>query len=122
MKKVIALFVLILATSYSSYSQQDQNLNSLISGKWFIETMEVENDLMNLSEEGHWIVFHDNGLYQLMLGEEEQVGTWHFDEKNELKLDKENFEGSSIIKKLDDKEFKFSVLGKDIQYTIALKK
>lgn len=121
MKKAIALFVLLICTSYVGYSQQDKNVNSLISGKWFIQTMEVDNDVMDLTAGNHWMVFHSNGLYQLMLDNEEQVGTWQLDAENELQLD-DNFKGSSIIKKLNDKEFMFSILGKDIEYTIALKK
>ena len=118
MKKVFTLFVFLLGASYLGFSQEKDCFKNLTSGKWHITSVEIEDEVMNVAQEGHWMVFHSNGLYQIMLDEEEQVGTWHLDEKNEIKFDAENFDGASYIKRLSDNELKFSISG----YTLALSK
>ena len=118
LRKIFTLFTFLLGISFLGFSQEKDNYDNLTSGKWQIESVEIENEVMNVSEEGHWMVFLSNGLYQIMLDKEEQVGTWSLDEKNEIKFDTENFDGESYIKKINDNELKFSISG----YTLALSK
>ncbi len=121
MKKVIAFALLFfgaifLATSQETYNQD--KFENLTSGKWQIETVTVDNEIMHVADEGHWMVFYENGLYQIILDNEEQVGTWKLNQQNNIQFDFENFEGESNISELSDDELKFSISG----YTLALKK
>ena len=118
MNKVLALFVFLLGISFLGFSQEKGKFNNLTSGKWQIESVEIENEIMNVSKEGHWMIFHSDGTYQIMLDKDAQVGTWHLDEKNEIKFDVEDFNGESYIKNLSEKELRFSISG----YTLALTK
>jgi len=119
MKKVLTLFLFFLGSLFLGFSQEknDQDFDNLTSGKWQIASVEIGNEVMNVANEGHWMMFYDNGLYQLVLDDEEQVGTWKID-KNDIKFDVENFEGNSYLRKLSDSELKFSISG----YTLALTK
>lgn len=118
LRKVFTLFVFLLGMSFLSFSQEKNNYDNLTSGKWQIESVEIENEIMDVSDEGHWMVFHSNGVYSIMLDKEEEAGTWSLDAKNEIKFDTENFDGESYIKKINEKELKFSISG----YTLALSK
>ena len=118
MKNVLSLFICLLCISFIGFSQEKNNYDNLTSGKWQIESVEIENDIMNVSDEGHWMVFYANGLYQIMLDQEEKVGTWSIDEKNEINFDSEALANNSNINKLSDRELRFSISG----YTLALVK
>jgi len=118
MNKYLLLFVFLLGISHLGFSQEKENYNNLISGKWQINSVEIENEIINVENEGHWMVFNPNGSYQIMLDKEEQSGTWYLEDNNYIKFDAENFEGESLIKKIDDNQFKFSIAG----YTLALTK
>ena len=116
--KFLLTLIFIVFTSFLSFSQEQNNLESLTSGKWKIESVEIEDEVMNVKDEGHWMVFYPDGLYQIYLDNEEQVGTWKIDKEKGLKFDDEAIDGKSIIKQLDDKALKFSISG----YTLALTK
>jgi len=118
MKKVFTLFLFFLCISSIGFSQEKENFNNLTSGKWQIASVEIENEFINVAEEGHWMVFHSNGLYQIVLDKDEQIGTWSLAKENEIKFDAENFNGESYIKKISDKELRFSISG----YHLALTK
>ena len=117
MKKLVTILVLLLA-SFASFSQQENSFNNLTSGKWQIQSVEIENEVMSVSNEDSWMVFYENGLYEMYLDEESQVGTWNLNENNVLNFDVENFDGESNIRKLTDHDLKFSISG----YTLALSK
>lgn len=118
MKKMFFSFIFLLGVSCLGFSQEKESYDNLTSGKWQIASVAIENEVMDVAEEGHWMVFHANGYYQIMLDQDEQVGTWSLDEKNKLNFDDKNFKGKSYIKKINDKELNFSISG----YTLALVK
>lgn len=123
MKKATALIVFFLGFSCLGFSQEKDSINNLTSGKWQIESMEIENETMDLSKENHWMVFSTDGKYEMMLDDKKQVGTWQLIvNKNEIKFDAEKFDGISEIKKLTDKEFLFSISEGDVVYIMALKR
>ena len=117
MKESIFFSILFMCISFCTYSQQDK-YDNLTSGKWQIKSVEIGNEVMDVRNEGHWMVFHSNGFYQMMLDNEEQVGTWKLDDKNQLKFDVENFNGESFISELSAEQLKFFISG----YTLALTK
>ena len=120
MKNLITYLVpvLLFCTSFLGFSQEENNFDNLTSGKWHIASVEIENQVMDVDAEDHWMVFYENGLYQIMLDNEEQVGTWEIDQQNEIKFDVEDFNGDSHVNQLSDHELKFSISG----YTLALVK
>jgi len=118
MKKLILVLIITITASFTSFAQQEKNIESLTTGKWNIEVVEVDNEVMNVKNEGHWMVFHPNGSYQIVLDNEEQRGTWNLDKELGINFDNEVKNGTSSIKKINDKELKFSISG----YTIALTK
>ena len=90
MKKVLALVLFFLGSLHLVISQENSNqekFNNLVSGKWQIETVSIDNEVIDVADEGHWMVFHENGLYQILLDNEEQIGTWKLDEENYIKFD-----------------------------------
>jgi len=117
MKKSILILV-FLVSSFITYAQQTKNVENLTSGKWKIETIEVENEVMSIENENHWMVFHADGLYEIYLGNEQQVGTWVYDEEKGLQFNKELIDMNSSINELNNKQLKFSISG----YTLALSK
>lgn len=118
MKKLILLIAIALTSTFTIFAQQDNNVDNLTNGKWNIEFVEIENEVIDVKNEGHWMVFYNNGLYQILLDNEEQVGTWNLDEQLDMELDGEEANGKSAIKKISDSELQLSVSG----YTIALTK
>ena len=118
MNKVLALFVFLLGISFLGFSQENKNLNNLTSGKWHIDSVQVENEFMIVTKEDNWMVFHVDGTYQIMLDKTAQIGTWAVDEKNEMKFDSKSFDGKSHLEEIDYNNLKFSISG----YTLALTK
>ena len=116
MKKNLFFFVLVLLLNFSVFSQETNNFENLTSGKWSIESVKIESDFMDVHNQGCWMVFYPNGLYQIMLDKEEQVGTWKLNESNEIKFDFESYEGDSLISQIDEHHLKFSISG----YTLEL--
>ena len=118
MKKLLLLVAITLTTSFTAFAQQSENLESLTTGKWNIEVVEIENEVIDVKNEGHWMVFYADGFYELLLDDEGQVGTWELDEELTLKFDSETKNEKSSIQKINNKELKFSISG----YTLALTK
>lgn len=122
MKKGLLTLVFFLGISYLGFSQEKES-DVLTSGKWRIESMQVGNEKLELSNENHWMEFHTDGKYQLVLDQQQEEGTWSFSEEaKEIKFDERVFKGKSEIKKLTNREFLFSVSEGDVVYTMTLKK
>ena len=115
MKKIIILSI-FFAFNFAVFAQQKNELANLTSGKWKIETVEIENEVIDVANEGHWMIFYPDGFYQLLLDDEEKVGTWKFDENTGLEFDDEVLNGKSSINELSAQTLKFSIS----DYTIAL--
>lgn len=118
MKKFTLLVAITIITTFSSFAQQDKNIENLTTGKWNIEFVEIENEVINVKDEGHWMVFHPDGMYQIILDNEEQVGTWNINDDLEMNFDDNEANGKSTLKEIKDNKLKFSISG----YTIALAK
>ena len=89
-------------------------VDGLISGKWKINSVYVEDEVMNVSGEGNWMEFNCNGTYEISLDHEEQIGTWNLDSENHISLDLEESNVSAISKE----HLSFSISG----YTLDLTK
>ena len=50
MKKVIAVLVLILSFTSVSYSQEINELDFLTSGKWFVESVQIGEEIQEFSQ------------------------------------------------------------------------
>lgn len=122
MKKAIALFVFLLGATYLGFSQEKNNVNHLTSGKWHVKSMNFGDEKLELSKGKHWMVFNKNGVYKIMLDNQEQIGTWQLDEAKQIKFDAENFLGNSKIEKLTAKEFLFSISQGNVVCKMTLEK
>ena len=123
MKRALLTLVFLLGFSILSFSQEKNNLDELISGRWRVEYMEIDGEKIDLTQEENWMVFHNNGVYQLLLDQKEELGTWDFTEgQDEIKFDAKTFDGISKIKKLSNKEFLFSIAEGDLVCTLSLRK
>ncbi len=123
MNRILILSVFILGNLYLGFSQQKNENSKLISGRWSVVSMDTGEERVDFSEGNNWMEFSTNGLYHIRLNAKRKVGTWQLSESdNKIEFDGDDFDGSTIIKKLNDKEFLFSIIeGKDI-YTMVLKK
>lgn len=118
MKKLILLIVITLTVTFTTSAQQKHNIDNLTAGKWNIEFVEIENEVIDVKNEGNWMVFYTDGLYQILLDDEQQIGTWNLDEQLGIKFNGESSNEKSVIKEIDGSKLKFSIAG----YTIALTK
>ncbi|WP_299008352.1 lipocalin family protein [uncultured Tenacibaculum sp.] len=123
MKKVIALLVFLLGSTSLCFSQENQEINSLLSGKWKVQSMEIGNEKMEFSDGNNWLEFNTNGKYQVVMNDQGKEGTWKLnEEKNELEFDDESFESNLKIEKLNDKELLVSAVEDETVYTMVLKR
>jgi len=105
-------------SEYTLILKKEKNVQSLTLGKWKINTVSFENEVINVEQEDNWMAFHTNGFYEIYLDKEKQSGTWRLNDNNELKIDEEGFDGESHLSELTQEELNFSVSG----YAIALSK
>lgn len=120
MKKILFLFV--LGFSCLGFSQEKKDVSKLTTGKWQIESMEIGNEKLELLGDGHYMIFHNDGVYQIALDNKEQSGNWKLLASREIEFDSENFAGSTHIKKLTDTEFLFSIHQGSNVCTMTLKR
>ncbi|CAM1358085.1 conserved hypothetical protein [Tenacibaculum sediminilitoris] len=120
MKKVIILLLLLLASTTLIYSQE---LNSLISGKWFVTSMKVGNEKIEFLKESSWLEFSSDGKYEMVINNKKEEGTWKLiKEKKELEFDNKSFESNLKIEKINKKELLVSARGEKNIYTMWLKR
>jgi len=120
MKKIVVLLFLMLGTTSLSYSQE---LKTLISGKWFVDSMKVGNEICEFYEGSSWLEFSSEGKYEVMMNDQKEAGTWKLlKEKNELEFDDKSFDENLKIEKITETELLVSAKDKDIIYTMSLKR
>ena len=120
MKKIVVLLFLMLGTTSLSYSQE---LKTLISGKWFVDSMKVGNEICEFPEGSSWLEFSSEGKYEVMMNDQKEAGTWKLiKEKNELEFDKTSFDENLKIEKITETELLVSAKDEDIIYTMSLKR
>jgi len=66
MKEYIALFMFFIGFNSLVFSQEKNDSNTLTSSKWKIESIQIEEDLINLMEEDNWMVFNKNGFMKFI--------------------------------------------------------
>ncbi len=123
MKKVITLLVFLLGTTSLSFSQENQEINSLLSGKWKVQSMEIGNEKVEFSDGNSWLELNTNGNYQVLMNNQEKKGTWKVNkEKTRLEFDDDSFESKMKIEKLSKRELLVSAVEDEIVYTMVLKR
>lgn len=129
MKKVFILFVKLfsffslLLVSTVGFSQESSEVNQLTLGKWNVESMEIGTEKVQFAGDKNYMEFNEDGKYQVVLNEEQKIGTWKLnDESNELELDEESFKKNLKIKRLNEREMLVSASEGDVVYTMVLKK
>ncbi|MCF2873954.1 MULTISPECIES: hypothetical protein [unclassified Tenacibaculum] len=127
MKKVIALFVLLLSFASVSYSQEtnSKEINEkefLTSGKWFVETVQIGNEVQKFSQKDSWMVFHADGNYQVVMSSHEKNGHWKLNKEHKVILEEESQETDLKIEVLSETELLFSATDGDIAYSMKLSK
>ena len=105
MKKCIALIVFFIVCTNQVFSQEKKQSENLISTKWKIESIQIQQELINLSEEDNWMMFYENGIYEIYLGHEYKKGTWVLEGETNLKFDLED----SNVHKLSTNRLEFSI-------------
>lgn len=113
----------MLGASYLGFSQEKGNSEDLTFGKWRIESLDFGSEKVEFSNENNWIIFDKDGNYYVIIDDEKLLGsgTWKSCEEG-VKFDGDSFDGDSIIKKLSDKEFSFSLMQGSQVCTVNLKK
>ncbi|WP_435255171.1 hypothetical protein [Tenacibaculum sp. A30] len=120
MKKIVVLLFLTLGATSLSYSQE---LNTLITGKWFVDSMKVGNEVCEFKEGSSWLEFSSEGKYEIMMNAQKEEGSWKLlKEKNELEFDKKSFDENLKIEKITETELLVSAKDEDIIYTMSLKR
>ncbi|REH50570.1 hypothetical protein C7448_104182 [Tenacibaculum gallaicum] len=120
MKKVIVLLFLILGATSLSYSQE---LKTLVSGKWFVDSMKIGNEKFEFSDDKNWLELSPDGRYQIMMSNKEDSGTWKLiADTNELEFDDKSFEENLKIEKISETILLVSARNKETIYTMWLKK
>lgn len=127
MKKVITIFVLILSFASVSYSQEanSQEINEkefLTSGKWFVETVQIGNEVQKFSQKDSWMVFHADGNYQVVMSNHEKNGHWKLNKEHKVILEEESQETDLKIEVLSETELLFSATDGDVAYSMKLSK
>ncbi|MDP2540874.1 MULTISPECIES: hypothetical protein [Tenacibaculum] len=120
MKKVIILLFLLLGITSLSYSQE---LKTLVSGKWFVDSMKIGNEKFEFLDGKNWLELSSDGKYQVMMSNKEERGTWKLiTDTNELEFDNESFEENLKIEKISETMLLVSARNKETIYTMWLKK
>lgn len=124
MKKAIAIIVFFLGFSVTALSQESTKESCLTSGKWRIETVKIGEEVEDFSDcTNSWLVFQENGSYQLVIRKTEKKGQWKLENGKEvLKFENQGAIDDFKILKLTDKELLFSATEGDLVYTMTLKK
>lgn len=123
MKRTIILFVFLLGASFLGFSQEKSESQTLTFGKWRIESLDFGSEKVELSKESNWMIFDEKGNYYVIVDDKKLLGsgTWQSNEKG-IKFDGDSFSGSSVVKKLSDKEFMFSLTEGNQVCTVKLSK
>lgn len=120
MKKVIVLLFLMLGTTSLSYSQE---LKTLVSGKWFVDSMKIGNEKFEFSDDKNWLELSSDGRYHIMMSNKEENGTWKLiTEAKELEFDNESFDENLKIEKISETMLLVSARNNETIYTMWLKK
>lgn len=124
MKKVIAVLVLILSFTSVSYSQEINELDFLTSGKWFVESVQIGEEIQEFSQNDNWMIFHADGKYQVVMRNDKKNGLWKFDESDKvIKLEEEESSATGLkIEILNEKKLLFSATDGDVTYSMKLKR
>ncbi|WP_299157446.1 hypothetical protein [uncultured Tenacibaculum sp.] len=124
MKKVIAVLVLILSFTSVSYSQEINELDFLTSGKWFVESVQIGEEIQEFYQNNSWMIFHADGKYQVVMGNNKKNGLWKFDEEHKvIKLEEEESTVTGLkIEILNETKLLFSATDGDMAYSMKLKK
>ncbi|WP_272148943.1 hypothetical protein [Tenacibaculum aiptasiae] len=124
MKKVIALFVLILSFASVSYSQEINEMDFLTSGKWFVETVQIGDEIQEFSKNDSWMVFTKDGNYQVVMSNHKKKGHWKLDEGHKvIELEEEESKATGLkIEILNETKLLFSATDGDVAYSMKLSK
>ena len=124
MRKAIMLIVLFLSICTVVSAQESKEEPCLTSGKWRIESLKIGDEKEDFSDcLNSWLVFKEDGSYQLMIRKNEKIGHWELESnKNILKFENEGTIDGFKILKLTNKELLFSTIEDNIVYTMTLKK
>jgi len=122
MKKAILLVAFLLSFSTLVSSQEIQKKTCLTSGKWQIESLAIGEEKEDFSDcQNSWMVFNNDGNYQLVMRKNEKKGQWKFSkDKNAIHFENEGGIDNFKIMQLTDKELLFSTIEDNIVYTMKL--
>ncbi|GFD76309.1 hypothetical protein MHM83_06305 [Tenacibaculum sp. Mcav3-52] len=120
MKKVVILLFLVLGVSSLSHSQE---LRTLVSGKWFVDSMKIGNEKFEFLNGSNWLELNSDGRYHVMMSNKEENGTWKLiTDKNELEFDDKSFDKNLKIEKISETMLLVSAKNEETIYTMWLKK
>jgi len=112
MKKCIALLVFFLGFNSQVFSQEKNDSYNLTSSKWKIESIQIGQEVINLTEDDDWMIFRKDGSYEIYLDHNSKTGIWSLDKDKNLKFDLED----ANVNKLSENRLEFSLF----DFTLAL--
>jgi hypothetical protein len=77
---------MIIASFQTILSQEKNEEDLIISGKWHIEYIKKEWEKIDLPSEiqkMNWVIFHKSGKQEGMENRQKHIGKWEFDKKIE---------------------------------------
>ncbi|BDD03884.1 lipocalin family protein [Aureibacter tunicatorum] len=87
MKKIILLTFLALISLQNIIAQGKNEFELIISGKWYLEYVEMDGQKMELPAEMqkmNWVIFHADGKQEGMEDGQKYVGKWEFNKSNKI--------------------------------------
>lgn len=106
------LSISILVSLYSFFSAQNDIKNTISSGKWYINSIQLGEDIMSIPEDmikNSWVVFESNSKYKdYTTGSENN--TWTYNPKNNtISISNNNKTSIKKIIHIDNNEFIISI-------------
>lgn len=84
MKALFLLFIVVGNVLCNVESYQDSEISLLMSGKWYLESIEMAGQKIDLPTEMRdesWVIFHKNGKHEFMEMGQKSEGIWTYQNK-----------------------------------------
>ncbi len=126
MRKILILLIALSLYSFTDFSQKQDTLNELHSGKWLIKSAVYGDQNRSFTEEdqkSNWMIFHKDGKYEVMTRGILSEGTWKFNKEKKVVTIKDK--GQTYVQKvvkINNKELVMESQMQGLTVVLTLKK
>jgi hypothetical protein len=87
MKAKFFLGIILIFLTQFIYSQDNEILSKICSGKWHLEYLEIDGEkefLTEVEQKNNWVIFYLDGNHEVLEKDEKYFGKWKFFADNKI--------------------------------------